>query len=85
MKQNQPKIKIISSGKNIPETIITNEDLEKLVEQNKFREDLLFRLNVFPIKVPTLAERADDIPLISEHLLQRKSKLQNISFSQDGY
>ena len=63
----------------------THKNLEKLVEQNKFREDLLFRLNVFPIKVPTLAERADDIPMISEHLLQRKSKLQNISFSQDGY
>jgi sigma-54 specific flagellar transcriptional regulator A len=51
----------------------THKDLEELVEQNKFREDLLFRLNVFPIQVPTLRERLDDIPEIVAHFLKDNS------------
>ncbi|MDA9336330.1 sigma-54 dependent transcriptional regulator [Planktomarina temperata] len=51
----------------------THKDLEELVKQNKFREDLLFRLNVFPIRVPTLRERSDDIPEIVTHLLKNNS------------
>ena len=51
----------------------THKDLEELVKQNKFREDLLFRLNVFPIQVPTLRERSDDIPEIVTHLLKNNS------------
>ena len=51
----------------------THKDLEKLVKQNKFREDLLFRLNVFPIQVPTLRERLDDIPEIVAHFLKDNS------------
>ncbi len=51
----------------------THKDLEELVKQNKFREDLLFRLNVFPIQVPTLRERLDDIPEIVTHFLQDNS------------
>ena len=51
----------------------THKDLEELVEQNKFREDLLFRLNVFPIQVPTLRERLDDIPEIVTHFLKDNS------------
>ena len=51
----------------------THKDLEELVKQNKFREDLLFRLNVFPIQVPTLRERLDDIPEIVTHFLRDKS------------
>jgi sigma-54 specific flagellar transcriptional regulator A len=47
--------------------------LEELVKQNKFREDLLFRLNVFPIQVPTLRERLDDIPEIVTHFLKDSS------------
>ena len=49
----------------------THKDLTELVSQNKFREDLLFRLNVFPIQVPTLKERLDDIPEIVAHLLKK--------------
>ena len=49
----------------------THKDLTELVSQNKFREDLLFRLNVFPIQVPTLKERLDDIPEIVAHFLKK--------------
>jgi PAS domain S-box-containing protein len=42
----------------------TNKNLEALIQQETFREDLFFRINVFPIHCPSLAERADDIPLI---------------------
>ena len=49
----------------------THKDLTELVSQKKFREDLLFRLNVFPIQVPTLKERLDDIPEIVAHLLKK--------------
>ena len=48
----------------------THKDLSVLVTQNKFREDLLFRLNVFPIQVPPLRERLEDIPEIVNHFLK---------------
>ena len=48
----------------------TNRNLEELVSQNKFREDLFYRLNVIPIRVPPLRERASDIPLPVQHFLE---------------
>ena len=51
----------------------THKNLNEMVASNKFREDLLFRLNVFPIEVPNLSERHEDIPEIIEHFIQRKS------------
>ena len=51
----------------------THQHLEAMIKENKFREDLLFRLNVFPIQVPTLRERSDDIPEIVSHFLKDNS------------
>ncbi len=46
----------------------THRNLEKMVEEGTFRQDLYYRLNVFPITTPTLAERSDDIPLLLQQL-----------------
>ena len=48
----------------------TNKDLEKEVKEGRFREDLFFRLNVFPIKVPTLDQRKEDIPVLAEAFMK---------------
>lgn len=51
----------------------SNKDLKKLVEDGKFREDLFFRLNVFPIVIPPLRERREDIIPLAEHFLRTYS------------
>ena len=52
----------------------TNRDLKEEIDKKRFREDLFFRLNVFPIKVPALRKRKDDIPLLVEHFVEKFNK-----------
>ena len=55
----------------------TNKDLEKLIEEGKFRPDLFYRLNVFRIELPALRDRRDDIPLLVNHFVQKFSLQMN--------
>jgi transcriptional regulator with GAF, ATPase, and Fis domain len=52
----------------------THRDLQVMIREGKFREDLYFRLNVFPIYIPTLRERSGDIPGLVQHFIQKKSR-----------
>ncbi len=52
----------------------TNVDLKERIQQNRFREDLYYRLSVIPINLPKLAQRKDDIPLLAYHFLQKYTR-----------
>jgi len=65
----------------------TNRKLEDLVAENKFREDLYYRLNVVPIHIPPLRERKQDIPLLFSYFLERSNQINNASiegFSEEA-
>ena len=55
----------------------TNRDLSWMVENHQFRSDLYYRLNVFPIEVPALRDRPDDIPLLARHFAQKYAQRMN--------
>jgi two-component system response regulator PilR (NtrC family) len=52
----------------------TNQDLKEKVKNGDFREDLYFRLNVIPIKIPSLRDRKEDIPLLTEYFIEEYSR-----------
>ena len=71
------------SASNIRVIAATNRDLPAMVGEGKFREDLFYRLNVIPIKLPALRERGDDVPLIAEHFLAKYTREMGKTF--DGF
>ncbi len=78
------KITRVGGNTNIPVDVrilaATNKDLKKEIKEGNFREDLFHRISVIPIKVPSLSERKEDIPLIAQACLE-KLKATDISFS----
>jgi formate hydrogenlyase transcriptional activator len=55
----------------------TNRDLEEMMDEKQFRTDLYYRLNVFPIRIPPLRERREDIPLLVQHFTQKYARRMN--------
>jgi len=72
------EIERVGSNRPIPVDVrvvaATHHDLNGLVAEGKFRSDLFYRLNVVPIQMPSLCERADDIPLLIEYFIDRFGK-----------
>jgi DNA-binding NtrC family response regulator len=61
----------------------TNKNLESLIAQNKFRDDLYFRLKVVSIHIPPLRERIDDIPIMAQHFLTQYNQFNSCSIEMD--
>ena len=78
---DEKKITRVGGNSEIPVNFrlvaATNRNLETLVAEGKFREDLYYRVNVFAITIPPLRERREDIPLLAEHFLRKFSAVMN--------
>lgn len=79
----QQEIEPVGHGRSVKINVrvvsATNRDLEKAVAEGTFREDLYFRLNVLPIKLPALRERRQDIPLLLRHFVKKAVARDNLS------
>jgi formate hydrogenlyase transcriptional activator len=68
----------VGGGRPIPTNVrviaATNRDLESAIEDNTFRSDLFYRLNVFPLEMPALRDRREDIPLLTDYFTHRLAK-----------
>ena len=66
--------------------VATNRDLQKMVEEGKFREDLWFRLNVVRLTLPPLRERRNDVPLLTQHFLNKYNERynRNVRLTESG-
>ncbi|WP_044894395.1 sigma-54 interaction domain-containing protein [Bacillus alveayuensis] len=77
----EKKVQRIGGGKLIPVDVrvisATNRSLEKMMADGLFREDLYYRLNVIPFKIPPLRERKDDIPILVDYFLKQFNKMYN--------
>lgn len=62
----------------------TNRDLQAEIEAGRFRQDLYYRLSVVPIRVPSLAERREDIPLLARHFMQRSAEAAGLAHREFG-
>jgi two-component system response regulator PilR (NtrC family) len=69
------KVRPVGGAEEVPIDVrviaATNRDLQKMVEEKSFREDLFYRISVIPIEVPPLRQRRDDIPLLANHFLKK--------------
>ncbi|HEX9778251.1 MAG TPA: sigma 54-interacting transcriptional regulator [Geopsychrobacteraceae bacterium] len=72
------EIERVGGSESIPVDIrvvaATHRNLEKMVEENEFRQDLLFRLNIFPIEIPPLRRRREDIMTLVHHFMEQKAR-----------
>ncbi|PQN23116.1 hypothetical protein C5K27_10290, partial [Shigella flexneri] len=77
------EIERLGGSRTIPVNVrviaATNRDLWQMVEDRQFRSDLFYRLNVFPLELPPLRDRPEDIPLLAKHFTQKMARHMNRS------
>ena len=85
------QIRPVGSAKSIPIDVrvisATHRDLKQAMQEQSFREDLYYRLNVVNLQLPSLRERAEDIPLLARHVLQQSGERHHVQvnrFSEDA-
>lgn len=77
----EKSVRALGSNKELPIDVrilsATHKDLSQLVKEGKFRQDLFYRINVIEIHIPSLRDRAADIPVLAEHLLDKLARANN--------